>query len=100
MKAIKSIVIVREDTTHKLTIVTDKKKGVFHEPTAMETFVKAYAGIYKAICMELYDDQRFKCSFCNLLLFFTRFSGIVMGGEGKPMYACIKCASKMGENKA
>lgn len=100
MKATKSIVVCRTDDTHKLTIVSDKKKGSFFEPTAMETFVKAYAGIYKALCIELYDDQRFRCSFCNLLQFFKHFSGIVLGGEGAPMYACIKCASKMGENKA
>jgi len=99
MKATKSIIICRTDSTHRITIVSDKKKGSFFEPTAMETFIKAYAGIYKAICIELYDDQRFMCSFCKLELFFNRFSGIVMGGE-EPMVACIKCASKMGENKA
>ena len=96
MKAKKSMVIIREDDTHKLTIVTDTKKGEFFEATAMETFIKAYAGIYKAICMELYDDQKFLCSHCDLLLYFTRFSGIVLGGDGSPDYLCLKCAGKFG----
>ena len=96
MTAKKSMVIIREDDTHKLTIITDSKKGEFLEATAMETFIKAYAGIYKAICMELYDDQRFLCSHCDNLLFFTRFSGIVLGGDGSPDYLCLKCAAAFG----
>lgn len=96
MKATKTIVVARIDDTPKLVIVTDDKKGEFLEATAMETFIKAYAGIYKAICMELYSDQKFLCSHCDLLLYFTHFSGIVMGGEGVPEYLCLKCAVKMG----
>ena len=97
MKATKTIVIARVDSTPKLVIVTDDKKGEFDESTAMETFIKAYAGIYKAICMELYSDQKFLCSHCGLLLYFTKFSGIVVGGDGAPEYLCLKCAGKFGK---
>jgi len=96
MKATKSIIICRTDDTHRITIVSDKKKGSFFEPTAIETFVKAYAGIYKAICIELYSDQKFLCSHCTLLLYFTQFSGIILGGDGAPEYVCLKCAAKFG----
>lgn len=99
MKATKTIVIARVDSTPKLVIVTDDKKGEFLENTAMETFIKAYAGIYKAICMELYADQKFLCSYCDLHLYFTRFSGIVMGGEGSPDYLCLKCAGNFGSSQ-
>ena len=96
MKATKSIIICRTDDTNRITIITDKKKGSFSEPTAMATFIKAYAGIYKAICMELYSDQKFLCSDCGLHLYFTHFSGIVLGGSKEPETLCLKCAAKFG----
>lgn len=100
MKAKKSIVICRTDDTHSVTIVTEKKKGTFFKPTAAETLVALHAGLFKAICLEIYDDQRFQCNQCKMLKFFTHYAGVMLDNRGNAMHLCRKCAGKMGENQA